>query len=276
MKTIVAPTNFSPVSLNAVNYAADMACITGCSLSVLHVYALPLVVGDVPLPLYGEDTREKYESEKIEALKSELLLRTKDRVKIYTVLREGNVLGQIDDFCKSVNPYAVVMGAETAGGLETALGNDFTIGAMNDLKWPVIVVPGGARFSNIRRIGLACDFKDVPETIPFEEIRKMVNEFSAELHVVHVGENSEGAFSPETIEESGWLQEMLYGLAPKYHFITGSDVEKGIEEFAEKNQLDMLVTVPKKHNLLHKMFSPSHSKQLVLHSHVPVMSVHEQ
>jgi nucleotide-binding universal stress UspA family protein len=276
MKTIVAPTDFSATSLNAVNYAADMACVTGCSLSLLHVYALPYVVGEVPLPLYGADTSENYESEKIEALKSDLLLRTHDRVKIYTVVRQGNILAEIDSFCENTNPYAVVMGAETAHGLEAFLGGALTVDAVKELKWPLIVVPADARFSNIRKIGLACDFRQVLDTIPFDEIRKMTDEFKAELHILHVNETTPDNFSEGAIEESAWLQEMLYGLNPKYHFIKDSDIEKNIEEFAEKNQIDLLIVVPKKYKLMHRLFEPSYSKNMVLHSHVPVMSVHEQ
>jgi nucleotide-binding universal stress UspA family protein len=37
MQTIVTPTNFSAASLNAVNYAADMACVIGANLSLLNV-----------------------------------------------------------------------------------------------------------------------------------------------------------------------------------------------------------------------------------------------
>jgi hypothetical protein len=37
MKTIIAPTDFSPVSLNAVNFAADMAVSVDSSLLLFHV-----------------------------------------------------------------------------------------------------------------------------------------------------------------------------------------------------------------------------------------------
>lgn len=275
MKTIVAPTDFSATSINAVNYAADMACITGCSLSLLHVYPVPVIVSDVPVPLYGIDNNEEYEREKIESIKSELLFRMHDRIKIYTEIRQGNILEEVDSFCSSVEPYVVIMGAETARGLEGILSGAVTIEAVKGLKWPLIVVPADVKFSDIRSIGLACDFRDVPDTIPFGEIKKIVKEFRAQLHVMHVSETNQDAFNPDTVEESGWLQELLYDLKPKYHFISHSDIEKGITEFAESNNLDMLIVVPKKHSLLHKLFEPSYSKQLVLHSHVPVMAVHE-
>ena len=41
------------------------------------------------------------------------------------------------------------------------------------------------------------------------------------------------------------------------------------------NNLDLVITIPKKHKLLEGLFKKSSTKQLVFDSHVPVMCVHE-
>jgi len=275
MKTIIAPTDFSPLSVNAVNYAADMACSTGCELLLLHVYPLPVMAGEVPVPVYGIDDSEEYQKEQVDKLRSELLLRTRDRIKIISQTEQGDILVKIEEACKLFNPYAVVVGPETVGRIGELAGAAITSELLKDLQWPVIIVPADVHYSNIRKIGLACDFKNVLHSIPAEEIKTIVKEFKAELHVLHVHDDPEQEYKADTIEESGWLQEMFFDIQPKYHLINNNNIEKGIEQFAEINKLDMLIVVPKKHNLLHNLFFKSHSKQLVLHSHVPVLAVHE-
>ncbi len=275
MKKIIAPTDFSPVSINAVNYAADMACTTGCDLLLLHIYPLPVMAGDVPVPIYGIDDSEEYQKEKLEKLRADLLLRTRDRIKIYTQIEQGDILQKIEECCIMVNPYAVVVGPETVGRIGELAGAAVTSEVIKDLQWPVIVVPVDAHFTNIKKIGLACDYKKVVNTIPFKEIKTLLKEFGAELHVIHVNDEPEAEYSEDTIEESGWLQEMLYGLKPQYHLINNYNIEEGIEQFVTANKLDILIVVPKKHSVLHKLFSKSYSKQLALHSHVPVLAVHE-
>jgi nucleotide-binding universal stress UspA family protein len=52
-------------------------------------------------------------------------------------------------------------------------------------------------------------------------------------------------------------------------------VEAGIDEFAVKNNLDLVISIPKKHRLLDSLFQKSTSKKLVFESHVPVMCIHE-
>ena len=69
---------------------------------------------------------------------------------------------------------------------------------------------------------------------------------------------------------------MLEGLDPKYDFVSSDNMDEGIIDFAEKNKIDLLVILPKRHDLLEKLTKQSHTKKLVLHSHVPVMALHQQ
>ncbi len=275
MKTIVAPTDFSVISLNAVNYAADLACVIGADLAIIHVYSMPMVISEVPVPAYSLTSQITDAEEQMKQLKEKILFNTRDRIKINTEVTAGDVISEIDDYCAKVNPYAVVMGTESAGKFERFLLGGKTISAMKQFSWPLIIVPSEIKFTSIRKIGLACDFRKVVETIPVKEIRSLVEEFKAELHVLHVSTESGDSFSDETVEEARWLQDIIGEFKPKYHFINDTDIEKGIVEFTEKNNLDLLIIIPKKHNLINKFFQHSHSKRLVLQTHVPVMAIHE-
>jgi nucleotide-binding universal stress UspA family protein len=150
-----------------------------------------------------------------------------------------------------------------------------TIASVRRLSWPLIVVPAKVKFTDLKKIGLACDFSDVIETIPAEEIGSLLQACSADLYVIHVSDEKQGSFRDEVEEEAGWLYEILKDYKPKYRFLEGKDVEKGIVEFAEKNKLDLLIVIPKKHGMISRLFRKSHSKRLVLQSHIPVMSIHE-
>ena len=275
MKPIIAPTDFSAVSLNAVNYAADMANLLGVHLNIFHVYAIPVPVSEVPVPVFNIQELESEARSRIDELKDRLITRTGGRIVISTEVRPGNVLSEIISWCKELKPYAVIMGAENTTTFERVLFGGKTVEALKQLEWPLVVVPPFVEFKNIRKIGFACDFREVVESVRVQEIRSIVEEFKAELHVLHVSEETGDAFSPETIEESALLNEMLTGLHPKYHFIKEANVEEALSNYAEKNNLDLLIIIPKTHNLISKIFQHRHSKQLVLHTHVPVLALHE-
>lgn len=85
----------------------------------------------------------------------------------------------------------------------------------------------------------------------------------------------EGTSDSKIVEESAWLQEMLYGMNPKYEFVQSTSIEEGISSFVKKNDLDMLIIIPKHHNIISKIFQHSHSKQMAIHTNVPVLAMHE-
>ena len=275
MKTIIVPTDFSPVATNAMNFAVDMALNINASLLLLHVYQIPISISDVPVVLVSADELKKSSEENLENLKESLNHITSGKLKIYTEAKIGDVVDELEDLCKHVQPFAVIMGTKGATGIERVLFGSTTLTAIKHLTWPVIVVPPGKEYGKgIKKIGFACDFRQVVETTPVQFIKQMVKEFGAELHVLNVDyENKQ--FKPETPEQSILLHTLLEDLDPNYHFISNINIEEGINEFAETNNLDLLITIPKKHKLLEGLFRPSSSKQLITHSHVPVMCVHE-
>ena len=275
MKTIVAPTDFSAVSLNAVRYAADIARATNSSLHLVHVYSLPIVFGDIPYPAVNMAELASEAEQRIQQLKDEMNNTTGRNIKIYTQIKAGTVLTEIKALCDDVRPHAVVMGTHGTGAMERLLFGSNTIAAINHLSWPLVIVPPDAKFSGIRKVGLACDLKKVAETSPISEIKKIVKDFGADLRVVHVNAEGNLAYGPDTIEQSGYLQEMLDDLHPTYDFLNNTGVEEGLTSYAERHQLDLLIVIPRKHNLIDKLLHKSHTKELVRHTRVPIVAVHE-
>lgn len=275
MKTIIVPTDFSPIATNAMNFAVDMAVNINASLLLLHVYQVPVSMTDVPIVLVSADELKKESEAKLQEIKNALTHITSGKIKVYTEATMGDVSDELEDVCKQTQPFAVIMGTRGTSGIERALFGSTTLTAIRHLKWPVIVVPPGKEYgSGIKKIGFACDFDKVIESTPIQFIKNMVKEFGAELHVLNV--DHEGRhFKPETPEESLMLHTLLDGLNPNYHFIDNADIEDGINDFVEKNGIDLLITIPKKHKLLDSLFKHSSTKELVTHSHVPVMCVHE-
>ena len=275
MKTIIVPTDFSPVSINAVNFAADMAVAIDASLLLFSVYNVPVSYSDVPIVLISVDEMKKGSENQLEDLKNKIIHVTSGKVKVYTESRMGNTVDELEDLCKKIQPFAVVMGAKGKSGIEKVIFGSTTLTAIRHLTWPVICVPQGKEYGKgIKKIGFACDFKQVVETTPVKFIRQIVKEFNAELHILNVDYNNRH-FKPETPEQSFLLHNLLEDIKPQYHFINKTDIEDGINEFAESNNLDLVIAIPKKHRLLDGIFKPSSTKQLVFQSHIPVMCVHE-
>jgi len=275
MKTIIIPTDFSPAADNAVNYGVDMALAIEGSVLLFHVYNIPIALGDVPVALLSVDELKNAAEANIAQLKKSLEHVTSGKIKIYTETRLGNVVDELEELTKKIRPFAVVMGTTGISAVERTLFGSNTLTAIKHLTCPVICVPKGKEYGNgVRKIGLACDFKEVVDTTPVAEIKEFVKEFHAQLFVLNVDYDNRQV-TPDTPEQSALLHTALEEVHPEYHFITHKDIENGINEFAETHNLDLLIAIPKKHKLLEGLFRKSSTKQLVFESHVPVMCVHE-
>lgn len=275
MKTIIIPTDFSPTATNALHYGIELAKAVDASILLFNAYQVPVSYSDVPILLVSVEELRKSAEERLETLKKEVEHIVSGKVKVYTQAEMGSVADELEKLCDKIKPFAVVMGSKGTTGLERVLFGSNTLAVLRHISAPVICVPPGKEFGGgIKKIGFACDFRNIVDTTPAGAIKDFVKTFNAELHVLNV-DYHEKHFKPDTPEQSALLHTMLEEVKPVYDFIEHKDIEDGINEFAEKNNLDMIIAIPKKHKLLDGLFKQSSTRHLVFQSHVPVMCVHE-
>jgi K+-sensing histidine kinase KdpD len=140
---------------------------------------------------------------------------------------------------------------------------------------PVYIIPPGAKFKGFKKVGLASDFKEVVDRTPVTPIRALVNFFNAELHVLNV-DYERKHFKPETPQESLNLDMLLSGMNPVYDFIENTDINEGINDFAEQNNLDLIITLPQKRSFLERVFEKSLTRELLHQTNVPVMCLRKE
>ncbi|MBO9199812.1 MULTISPECIES: universal stress protein [Niastella] len=280
MKTLVVPTDFSSVSVNAINYAVDMAQAINAGLMLLHVYNVPVSFTEAPVApvttISLEEVKRSSE-ERLEELKKNLVILTSGKIQIYSESRLGDPIEELEQICKSLDPMAVIMGSHGTTGFERMIMGSTTLTAIKHIKCPVIVIPPGTTYHGIKKIGLACDFKNVVQSTPVEYIKNIVKEFGADLYVLNVQdkEDAETDWEETPTMDTVYLDSMLEEVRPNYVQLTGKNVVDSITSFAEKNNLDLVMMIPKKHRFIDSLFHKSQSRELITHAHIPIVSIHE-
>jgi nucleotide-binding universal stress UspA family protein len=280
MKTLVVPTDFSSVSVNALNYAVDMAQAINAGLVLLHVYNVPVSFTEAPVsPVTAVSLEEVKRSsqERLEELKKNLIILTSGKIQIYSESRLGEPIEELEAICKSLDPMAVIMGSHGTTGFERMVMGSTTLSAIKHIKCPVIVIPPGTTYNGIRKIGLACDFENIVQSTPVEYIKNLVKEFGADLYVLNVQDKKDAetdSSTPPTMD-AVYLDSMLEEVRPNYVQLTGKNVVDSITSFAENNNLDLVMVIPKKHRFIDSLFHKSQSKELITHAHIPIVSIHE-
>lgn len=271
MKTIIALTNFSESSHNAVHYAADMCSGMHANLVLIHIIQLP-VSFDMPISEYDYSSIRIDAEKELLALKAAVEERTRGAVAVSTRVLAGTMLHEIEEACESKKPFLVIIGTERRNWAERFIFGSNTFNSVKNLHYPVLVVPQDAAFKPIERIVLASDFKDIDE-VPLEMLRELVAVFNASVEVVHVTENPE-----EELNTSGAFAHLLKQLEqfnPHTHFITGYNVEQAINDYAVQHEDDLVIVISRKHSFFDALIHKSQSRQITLNPQIPVLAVAE-
>jgi nucleotide-binding universal stress UspA family protein len=271
MKKILVATDFSSASTNAVNYAADLAEKIYADLILLHAAAVPVNISEVPVMINDEEIKKDAEKN-IYQLKKELEKRTAGKLTIETKVEIGTFFHTLKETCGEIKPYMVIIGARGKSQIEKLFLGTHAAYSLQHLSWPIMAIPPKATFGGIKKIGLACDFDKVVESTPINEVKRLVTDLNAELHIINIGRKEK--YNPELVFQSGLMQEMFVSLKPDYHLITGEDLDIGLLDFATMRHLDILIVLPKEHNIIDKIMHKSHTKEFVAHTHVPLLALH--
>lgn len=273
MNKIIAPVDFSATAENAAFFAAELAAFYHADLHLYHAYGTYTPVSEYAWVVTTDEMQEAaaFEMEKFkENLESKVSVPPRIITKVENVFLQAGLSG----YCDEQQPDLVVMGLSGKNAFTRLVVGSNTIYAIQHLTYPVLVVPPKARFAPVRKLGFACDYDAVIATTPVGPIRKLVKDFNAALHILNV--EAGVVVSDEKMDEGEHLKELFRDCSPDYHTIISQDITAGINYFADTIKADWLVVIPKKHNLMDKLFKRSQTSYLLHHTTMPVLCIHEE
>jgi nucleotide-binding universal stress UspA family protein len=271
MKTILAPTDFSSSSINAVNYAADMAVDIQAQLVLLNAVPFPISSPEIPLPASIMDDLIELGNNEFENLVEDLKIRTKNKISISSEIIVGSVERQIELVSMQKKPLAIVMGIKPGKSFERALMGSSIFHTINHVPYPLMIIPENIRYSKIREIGLACDLEEVEESLPFESIKEWLSLFKPKFNVIYVTIHNK-AFKSSQLTGSVYLQNHLQSFHPVFHFLDGPNLSEELNDFAKSHNLDLLMVIPKGHGIS-RLFQHKHSRKVITHNNIPVLAL---
>jgi hypothetical protein len=274
MKTIVIPTDFSFTAVNASNYAIEFAKQLDIRRIVLYNAWQQITIVDPMATLVVS------ESDSLQNASSSSLINEAARLKqLCPSFFEIEILSELSslenglvNLCNKQEISYIVMGI-TGGSLNEKLVGSNTITVSQCVDIPVIIVPKDCKFSFIKKTLLLCDFKNINSSIPEKTIKAFLDAAQPLINVVNFDpefEREEG----NTIKETSDLGKMLKGYSPEYKYSLRNDFEDAVNEFAEDENAQIVITISKKHSWLYKMLNNTHTKKLAFHTKVPLMIVH--
>lgn len=272
MFTIIVPTDFSDTARNAVDFALKMANdMHNVRVILYNAYSKSAIgIDGTPLSI-DPDTNRQITLMALQNLRSEFPIRSGLTVDI--LAEEGDLTPNLARMAADKQADLAIMGINGASRIEQVLIGSSTLSVVNKASIPVLIVPPDAVYKKIRKVLFCSDLKDVEKTTPLDHLKTMLDMFGPKLVVGHVSTNHYNDNLHHQKEEIDKLRQLLVNYEPEFAVLPMGDFTESTSQLATDKQVDLLITVPRKHSFFEKLISPSHTKKLAYHSHLPVLAI---
>lgn len=271
METIIITSDFSDPARNAAQYGASLAKELGVRTIVLyHAYDLAPIGTHMSVPKPDSSAALERCREDLQQLKDHIFPYTDNDIHIELEANELPLLVGIEQLARQWQAGMVIAGNAGKSGMEKFLMGSNTADLTKSCTIPLLIVPQDAIFQPITKIVFACDLKNAAESTPLDKLRFLIHHLQARLLVLNV-EHKGKPVDRNTIAEQHVLDGLLAPLSPEYHYIEENNVSQGIMAFAEEEDAELVIAVPKSLRFFEKLFHRSVTKNLAQHSKIPLM-----
>ncbi|MFN5476797.1 MAG: universal stress protein [Sphingobacteriales bacterium] len=272
MFTIIVPTDFSDTARNAVDFALKMANDMHNVRVVLYNAYSKSAIGVDGTPLSVDpDANRQITVMALQNLRNEFPVRSGLAVDI--LAEEGELTSNLASMAGEKKADLVIMGINGASRIEQVLIGSSTLSVVHKASIPVLIVPPDAVYKKIRKVLFCSDLKEVEKTTPVDHLKTVLDMFGPKLVIGHVSTNHYNDTMHQQKVEIAKLNEMLVAYEPEFAVLPMGDFTESTSQLATDKQVDLLITVPRKHSFFEKLISPSHTKKLAYHSHLPVLAI---
>ncbi|MEM7549977.1 MAG: universal stress protein [Bacteroidota bacterium] len=251
---ILIPTDFSSASHNAIDYAlAFVENDTSTEITLVHS------------TVESESSEEV--SEKMEALKAKVSDSSKSLCDC--IIKTGNLTGSIVETQKKLGSDLIIMGTK---GSQDKDASTHTADLVLEADCPVLVIPDTFKNFSIKKVALALGKNEIDDSFALGVLHSIARKFDAEIHILTI-DNSDSEAESSKDKNEDILDYYFETLDYKSVLPKNSDIEKGIEDYVNDHNIDLLAILPRNHA---KKSTPSEgrlTKLLTLHSQIPLLTI---
>lgn len=267
MKHILVPTDFSENAEHALDYAINIANRFGSTIHIVHAYQTTTHAGHLANVdrVVHEDRAKSLE---------ELIALKKDKLKNGSTLEgkvtKGYITNSIDNSAEKTMSDLVIMGTLGANRPNSFMGSTAK-SLVKAMAKPTIAVPMGSECLEPTKVVVALDAYTMSHPTLFTPLVKLVKQFDAKIHLVHVSSNAINTDIDPHIKE--YFKEAK--LAYTYTKIASEDTTGGILGVAQQKQADMLCVVSRQRSWFSNLFHSSVSQQMTMLTNIPILVLHD-
>ncbi|WP_310559520.1 universal stress protein [Flavobacterium sp.] len=271
MKRILVPVDFSEFSVEALKVAAQIARKNNYEIVVLHLLELPHHGGDgfghgntIPEIIF-------FKNKAIERLEELLDAEFLDGIEVFESIEFKKVDQGVIDVSIKNDIDLIVMGSHGTSGFNEMIVGSNTEKIVRSSKIPVLVIKKGMKEFEPTNFVFASDFSNESQK-PFRKMLEYAKIFNSKLFLVTI-------CTPASFKATATTEKNMADFVANFdldnystHIYNDSNIEKGIINFSNSVQADLIGICTHGRTGLAHFYSGSIGEDLVNHAMKPVIT----
>ncbi|SMD31960.1 Nucleotide-binding universal stress protein, UspA family [Reichenbachiella faecimaris] len=276
INTILVPMDYSPCAKNAFETALILAKKAQANIQVVSVSHMPHIHAEVVgaasiiqplLQEYHEQLDQQFEelisSSNIEEVS---VTNTKYNAPLHDAIYSCTIQNECD---------LIVTGTKSQQDWLTQLVGSNSMDMVERAKIPVLVIPERVKSPSFKKIGVAVDYSDFTDPEILAPLRDFATFNFSSLCFLNVTEKQHKLFVYDDVKLR--ISDYFNGLKQSYHTFTDSrPLDEILNEAINDLGLGMLFMLPKNHSIIERLIGTRHTKSMVKHIAIPLMTIHEK
>ena len=271
MKRILIPTDFSEHANYALRVAAQIARKNNGEIILLHMLELPHQAGDAIGTAHNIPEIMFFKNQALNKLDELMDSDFLEGIEVSEIVQFEKAFDGILAISKKNNVDLIIMGSHGSNGFrEMFIGSN----AEKEVRFsdiPVLVIKDNVGEFNVDKFVFASDFADEIKK-PFGKAVEFANKLDAELHLVYVN-------TPTNFKSTVAAENIMNKFASNFkigkyqtHIYNDVNVEKGILNFSNSINADLIGLSTHGRKGLSHFFNGSLSEDIVNHAARPVVT----
>jgi len=273
MKKILVPIDFSKPSEYASKIAARIAKKTNATIYLIHLIELPKGVMDMgagssySIPesmLYLRKIRKK-----ILQFKEDIF--SKD-IKVEYFIKLNNPFEGIQKYANKIDADLIIMGSKGYSIFEEILIGTNTEKVVRSSKRPVLIVKKDVKKFKLKNLVFASNFKEENKEV-FGKFVNFANTFDSKIHLLKVNTPANFQATSETIQKIKDFISDFNLQNYKINVYNDVSVEKGILNFSQETNADLIALSTHGRSGLAHLFTGSVTKKISKNALRPMLTI---
>lgn len=266
MKHFLVPTDFSDIANNACEFAIKLAIEFDAEVLFLHAYEVPYS-GKGAGSMKNLDQIHRADAKKRLTKFEEKINVAYPALKYKTYNDASLPVDSIKAHCKEQPFDLLIMGTAGASGVVDDFVGSTTSNLIGKVQVPLLAIPKNAPVKFPKNVLIATDLKSENYVAELAPIVEVARKLESKVNFINV-KNPNAESQPFDTAEIASILDSNFG---SVHFIESDDIESGLTDFVEENEVDLLTVVAQNKSLWEKLWNKSMSKSLVKHLTIPVL-----